>query len=259
MKKIIITILCLLPCTTLLAQFTKFTHSGTVEFEKTINLFTLAKGQMSAKPDEFEMLRFNAYKKNTPQYRKLKSVLTFTDEKTLYTPVPIEINDKVMGNDNPMARQFNTVYNDLATGMTTVQKNVYEDLYLVKDSTRRINWKLTDETREIAGYVCRRANALIMDSVYVVAFYTNEIHVSGGPETFTGLPGMILGVALPHEGVTWFATKVTDTSVPAATITVPKKGKPVNPKQLSKVLWDIMKTWSTVGNRGPYEMKVFMM
>lgn len=259
MKNIIITILLLLPGTALFAQYTKFTHSGTVEFEKTINLFTLAKGQMPDKPDEYDIQRFNSYKKNTPQYRKLKSVLTFNNEHTLYTPVPVEIYEKVMGNDNPMAKQFNTVYNDFTTGITTVQKNVYEDMYLLRDSTRKINWKLTDETREIAGYTCRRANALIMDSVYVVAFYTNEIHVSGGPETFSGLPGMILGVALPHEGVTWFATKVTDMPVPATAIAAPKKGKPVNPKQLSKILWDIMKTWSTVGNRGPYEMKVFMM
>jgi GLPGLI family protein len=48
----------------------------------------------------------------------------------------------------------------------------------------------------IAGFNCRRANAMIMDSIYVVAFYTDEILTTGGPESFSGLPGMILGVAL---------------------------------------------------------------
>ncbi|MES2277163.1 MAG: GLPGLI family protein [Bacteroidota bacterium] len=260
MKKIIITILCLLPGTALFAQYTKFTTSGTIEFEKTINLYTLAKDQLNAKPDEFDIQRLAMYKKMTPnQYRKLPATLTFNGDKTLYTPAKVEVYEKVMNNDNPMAKQFNTVYNDLSAGTITVLKNVYEEDYLLKDSTRKIKWKLTDETREIAGFVCRRANAVIMDSLYVVAFYTNEIHVSGGPETFTGLPGMILGVALPHEGVTWFATKVTDTSVPANTIVPPKKGKPTTNKQLSKILWDIMKTWSSVGNRGPYEMRVFLM
>ncbi len=47
-----------------------------------------------------------------------------------------------------------------------------------------------------------------MDSIYVVAFYTDEILTTGGPESFTGLPGMILGIAIPHEHVSWFATKV---------------------------------------------------
>jgi GLPGLI family protein len=47
-----------------------------------------------------------------------------------------------------------------------------------------------------------------MDSIYVVAFYSDQIVVRGGPESFWGLPGMIMGVVLPHEYTTWYATKV---------------------------------------------------
>jgi GLPGLI family protein len=31
-----------------------------------------------------------------------------------------------------------------------------------------------------------------MDSVFIVAFYTDQIVTSGGPESFNELPGMIL-------------------------------------------------------------------
>ena len=47
-----------------------------------------------------------------------------------------------------------------------------------------------------------------MDSVYVIAFYTDQITTTGGPESFNGLPGMILGVAIPRINTTWFATKL---------------------------------------------------
>ncbi len=57
----------------------------------------------------------------------------------------------------------------------------------MQDSTRKITWKITDEMREIAGFSCRRANAIMLDSIYVVAFYTDQIPVSGGPESFSGL------------------------------------------------------------------------
>lgn len=114
---------------------------------------------------------------------------------------------------------------------------------MVKDSVRKITWKITDETREIAGYTCRRANALVMDSIYVVAFYAIQIPVSGGPESFTGLPGMILGLAIPHENITWFATKVTDMTVDPKAMVMPKKGKPVTGKQLRETLAELMKNW----------------
>src|SRR6185437_10397918 len=101
------------------------------------------------------------------------------------------------------------------------QKTIFDQPFLVKDSLRKIKWKITDENREIAGYNCRRANGLMMDSIYVVAFYTDKIPVSGGPESFSGLPGMILEVALPHENVIWRATKVTEAEIPQGAITPP--------------------------------------
>lgn len=73
---------------------------------------------------------------------------------------------------------------------------------------KRITWRMTDEYREIAGYNCRRANGLTPDSIYVVAYYANELPVSGGPESINGLPGMILGLVVPSQHVSYFANKV---------------------------------------------------
>ena len=47
-------------------------------------------------------------------------------------------------------------------------------------------------------FLCRKALTKICDSVVVVAFYTNEIIPSGGPESFGGLPGMILEFGHPQ-------------------------------------------------------------
>jgi GLPGLI family protein len=252
--KTIITLALLLLTGSLFAQHAKFITSGTIEFEKSINVYALAKREMGKRTDALSIQRLEAYEKSTPQFTKLHGTLTFDNNKTLYTPAT-ETYERIWGNDNPAGKQFNLVYNDLATGLTTNQKNIYEELFLLKDSIRKIKWKITDETREIAGFTCRRANALIMDSVYVVAFYTNEIHVSGGPESFTGLPGMILGVALPYDSFTWFATKVTEAVIPPNVIVPAKKGKVINNKQLAEILKDFMKSWGT--NIAPFETKVY--
>ena len=226
------------------AQNTRFVTSGTIEFTKTSNVHAIMRRQINKDNEAFMLPVWEGYKKNNPQFKGLKSVLKFGDNKTLFTPVEAEVLSNNFMN-LPIIEQNSIIYYDLNTGIATSQKNVFETTFLLKDSLRNIKWKITDETREIAGYSCRRANALVMDSIYVVAFYTDKISVSGGPESFTGLPGMILGVALPHENITWFATKVTDANIPENTIVPPKKGKPVDNKGYKATLDGALKEWGT--------------
>lgn len=102
----------------------------------------------------------------------------------------------------------NTVYTDFNNKIQLAEKEVYENKYFLNDTTPKFQWKILSEIRMIAGYPCRKAITKICDSVVVVAFYCDEIMVSGGPESFNGLPGMILGVAIPRLYTTWFATNV---------------------------------------------------
>src|SRR5215204_2339036 len=92
----------------------------------------------------------------------------------------------------------NIVYNDYKAGKTITQKPVFEETFLLDDSLLKIKWKLTSDTRNIAGYDCRKAIGFIDDTVGVFAFYTDEIMITGGPEGIHGLPGLILGVGLPR-------------------------------------------------------------
>lgn len=237
----------LLTCSQLQAQNAHFITSGVIEYEKTVNTFAILKKQINKDNEAFYQPIYDQYIKNQPQFKKLKSTLNFAEDKTLFTPIAEENNSGNFFSNIPILTQNNTILTDLKAGTFVDQKMVFDESYLLKDSTRKIRWKITDETREIAGYTCRRANALVLDSVYVVAFYTDKIPVSSGPESFTGLPGMILGVALPHENVTWFATKVTEMTVESKALTPPKKGKPVNNKELRKTLEAAIKDWGAEG------------
>jgi GLPGLI family protein len=246
-KLFIATCLLLLTGNLVSAQYiTRFVKSGIIDFSKSTNVYALISREIALSKDEniFSAKAFEAYKKNHPQIQVSKSTLKFGDNKTLFTPIEAE-EDNNMNNwfDMPMSQQFNTTYTDINTSTKLSQKKVFEETFLVKDSTAKIKWKITGETRDILGYTCRRANGLILDSIYVVAFYTDQIPVVGGPESFTGLPGMILQVALPHENVSWIATKVTDVTVPATTIVPPKKGKAVTREQFQATLKSAMKNW----------------
>ncbi|HWD86631.1 MAG TPA: GLPGLI family protein [Mucilaginibacter sp.] len=245
MKKTIITIAALLGLAEIAsAQQPHFTTSGTVEYQRRVNVFAMIKkitDNDKDKQDEAVWVpALEAYKKANPQFKTLKSTLSFSDNKTLFTPADA---DPVTGfmSFAPLMTQNNTIYTDLNEHISTGERKIFDETFLVKDSTRKIKWKITDETRDIAGYTCRRANGLMLDSIYVVAFFTGKIPVPGGPESFNGLPGMILGVALPHENVTWFATKVTDTSLPPNAVGPPKKGKPLDEKGFREKLINALK------------------
>ncbi len=242
MKRTIITIAVLLGFAGITtAQQPHFTTTGTIEFERRTNVFAMIKKLINKDNEAFLAPALEAYKKNNPQFRILKSTLSFTGNRTLFTPIDADPPANALMAFAPLMNQNNTIYSDLDDHMTIGEKKVFDGLFLVKDTTRKIKWKITDETRDIAGYTCRRANGIMLDSIYVVAFFTGKIPVPGGPESFNGLPGMILGVAIPHENVTWFATKVTDTTLPPNTVAAPKKGKPLDNKRFRETLDNALK------------------
>jgi len=245
MKTKLILLICLFTglSATLSAQNARFATEGVIEFDRNTNMFAILQKKINKNSSSFMTTVVDAYKKTESQFKVLKSTVTFTKDKTLFKPIEDTAPPIKYFGDSPDISQINTIYTDLGTNLKLTQKKVYEETFLVKDTIRKINWKITGETREIAGYMCRRANAVMMDSVYVVAFYTDEIPVSGGPESFNGLPGMILGVALPHENVTWFATKVTDRPVEAKAIAAPTKGKATDSAGLIKTLTSALKEY----------------
>jgi GLPGLI family protein len=226
----------------LFAQQVRFITTGTIEFEKSVNTYALIRrGQISGKNlAGMEKQLLEQYQQSNPQFKVLKSTLAFSNDKALFSPVDV---DPVSGAGFtiPMAAQNNIIYTDRSAGMLIAKKNILGDNFLLTDSVRKINWKITNETREVAGFACRRANAMIMDSIYVVAFYAENIHVSGGPEGFGGLPGMILEVALPHENISWHATKVTDMPVTPNTLIAPRGGRAIDRKKLMEMLSDAVK------------------
>ncbi len=241
--KHILLLLILLTSSNIFAQ-NRFIENGVIEFEKKSNMYALISKKIKGETDSYYQLAFESYKKNNPQFKTAKSTLSFSKNKSLYKwDETKESTSNSWIADDAMANLKNVIATDLDTQTSITQKNVYDDLYLIKDSLRKINWKITDETREIAGYECRRANAVIIDSVYVVAYYAVQIPFSGGPESFTGLPGTILGLALPHENITWFATKVTEIPVLEKDLAPPAKGKPIDNKGLNKTLLEALKNW----------------
>ena len=212
-----------------------FLKKGKIEFERKTNVHRLyLTGETDAWIEDF--------KKMVPQFRTEYFDLVFTDEKTLYKPGR-ETGVQSTGFFQSPGDQ-NIVYKDLEKEVLISQKQIFETQFLLNDSLHNYKWKLEPETRTIAGYECKKAITRISDSVVVVAFYSDEIIPSGGPESFGGLPGMILGLAVPRLYTTWFATKVEVlTDAEEKKILPPSKGKRSNETEMVSKIKEGIKDW----------------
>lgn len=171
--------------------------------------------------------------------------LDFTENKTVFKLAKENTDTKYVWGRKPSETDVNI--HDIRNNQVSIQRDVFEQTYLLKDSMQNYQWKITNETRIIAGFECRKAVTKICDSVYIVAFYTDEIAVSSGPESFGGLPGMILGLAVPRLQITWFATKVELKEPSEATLNPKQKGKNTTWQAYTKDLNKAMKDWGKYG------------
>lgn len=145
-------------------------------------------------------------------------------------------------------------YNDYAQEKFTQQKQLFGNTYLLEDSLLNINWKITNENRVIAGFNCRKAVGVLFDSVYVFAFYTDEILVSGGPMGMNGLPGMILGITIPRMFSSWVANKVEIAGLNYKQIVAPTKGKKKKPGELKGTIIEATKDWGSYGQQAVWNL-----
>jgi GLPGLI family protein len=217
-----------------------FITKAKIEFERKTNLWASLPSSM------------DSYKKSIPQFKSDFFNYIFDNNKAIYQ----------VGKESETKNMFsapasdNTVFTDLSTGKYVAYKNVFEKSYLIEDSLRNATWKITGEIRDIAGFKCRRATTILFDSVFVVAFYTDEIMISGGPEGFHGLPGMILGLVINRLHTSWYATKVEVNSVNDNNITPPVKGKKITNAELLKILQGSLSMWGSYAERNIWAIMI---
>ena len=135
-------------------------------------------------------------------------------------------------------------------------KDIREELgkkYLIEDKIPKHKWKILNEIKEIAGYLCMKAetNNEIKDQV-IHAWFTDAIPMSGGPEGYGGLPGMILQLDINDGDAVITATSV-DLDTPIEKLPIPRKmkGKKIDIAEFDQKLEKFI-AQSIDGQKNPY-------
>lgn len=236
MKKLILIyiVLCSVYFSEATAQHAYFAHKGIISFEKEVYVRARMR-EMTNRSDgrnQGMMRRFGGNIDDVPEKTSSMFTLRFDEDETLMLPAEAEEqpeNTAVSGRRSSAGRggsrgtnrragtpnirqstrpgEQKVYYQNFHNGTAELELEL-DEKYLLQDSLQQITWRFTDEYRNIAGYDCRRVNGATPDSLYIVAFYTDQIPISGGPALVHGLPGMILGLAIPEMHINYWARKV---------------------------------------------------
>lgn len=145
--------------------------------------------------------------------------LFFNDTLSYFGPKENDLKEKMS-----WATTKNKIYVNQNSQQLYAIKDVWEEAAHFIDSIPKRNWKIVEGKRKICGYECQKALWRAGDTLNIYAWFASEITASTGPETFTGLPGTILGIATEDGGVVYFARQVLLERIDPASL-YPKKYK----------------------------------
>jgi len=144
-------------------------------------------------------------------------------------------------------------YCNLDKGTRIDQREIVDKNYVVTDSIRKLDWKLSGESKTILNYKAFKATAQrigsrmqmtmengemkreqVPDTVSIVAWFTTDVPVAVGPATYQGqLPGLILELD-ENNGRTFFKAVEVSPKVSVSKIKEPKDGKKISATEFDK-------------------------
>lgn len=215
------------------------------------NIFQLANAQIKEgkivyeqKIDLHRRIQDAQMKAMVPQFRTSKYELYFGDAQSFYKMQEAEpdVTETAGNQHGGMVMKFGGAnsenYKNFSTHLQVEKRELADKDYIVQDSIRSIAWKISGETKTILGYTCKKASGKTLRGSDVEAWYTEEILLASGPDSFNGLPGMIL-LADVNKGEIVYTALTLDKKVDKKELKIPAKGKKVTPEEFAKLQKEI--------------------
>ena len=223
-----------------------------------------------------------AFQNLIPKERKDKFELFFTEGKSLWQPVEDDgqSDETSFGDGNGMRMVFrmpgadDITFHNISEGKKVEQRELGGKNYIIADSIKKMSWKVAGESKVILGHNCMKATTQrmqesfrmtmdngetkrekVMDTLNIVAWFTNELPGSFGPEMYQGqLPGTILEIDV-NNGRTFFKAIEVSPKIDVTKVKEPTKGKKATPQEFAKEREKLMQEMMQNGG-GPGGMRV---
>jgi GLPGLI family protein len=224
-----------------------------------------------------------------PEFRTDKFELLFNEQASMFKTIPEEeapdpFANSGGGGGGGMRFAFRmpetATYTDIPNQMQYESRSLFEKEFLIIDSLKPNKWKLSEETKTIAKFVCKKATTMIVPQqmsmrfgggrnrsnadtttpvkpkeIELVVWYTESIPVSVGPDAYAGLPGAILEVDSDNGGNVITATEFT-AKYAAKELKQPTKGDKMNRAQFAESMKKIMEDMQRGGGMGGMRIRM---
>ncbi len=188
--------------------------------------------------------------------------LHFTSSESTWRKVEsLDATPKVSGNNGMeflmmSSGKAGVLYKNTAERRYEREEDLMGKSFIIKDSLQNYNWQLTSETKKIGSYNCQKAvhskivevkkfstemenMETVIDTVRTEAWFTMDIPISNGPETYYGLPGLILEVKNGNQVI--ICTKIVLNPEEGVEIEQPRKGKVIDSESFKALSEEKMK------------------
>jgi GLPGLI family protein len=167
--------------------------------------------------------------------QKQEMVLFFNEKQSHYT---YPKNEDLDGGYSWRKREYK-IYRDFENGKRLDIIDMLGKTYIVDDSLKVQKWKVMNKIKEVAGYMCMMAvSEDTIKGQKITAWFADNLPVSGGPEQYSGLPGMILELDVNDGDIVTTAKEVKMRAVTEEEISIPKKikGKRVTTQKYEEMM-----------------------
>jgi GLPGLI family protein len=187
-----------------------------------------------------------------------KFELLYTLEHSLWQRIAEDEEEEQIGEGGGMrirmmvGGQNDIVYHNFKEAKRTESREIFDRTFIIEDSVRKLNWKMSEEIKDILGYKARKATAqrigqrtamqmhngepqrqIVPDTSNITIWYTDAIPVPGGPEFQGQIPGLILEVDVNNGRTTYKAIEISP-KVETASIKAPKGKKKYTTEEFNK-------------------------
>ena len=261
MKKIQIVVGLLIALASITSTASAQMKEGKISYERKINMHrNLPDPQM---------------KSMIPEFRTDKFELIFNESVSLFRSVvddeaPDPFANAGGGGGGGMRMNFRMptakTFTDLAKQMQYEERAFFEKEFLIVDSLKQYKWKLSEETKTIAKQLCKKATTMITapqmrmrvsiggpgnntdttantprapKETELVVWYAENIPVSFGPDSYSGLPGVIMEIDQDNGANVTTAVEVS-AKYPKKELVAPTKGEKMNRAQFQENMQKLM-------------------